>query len=423
MAASFLFLSLVAGFGVWSLPLKSPAFLTPVAPKVSPQQPHRVTPDEAFSKLEHRVNPVFPPEAIPFEGEVVLEVSISDKGEVSNIRVVSGPPGMIMPIVEAVRQWRYSKAMPLPAITEVRFNLKLVRSDEGDSPLPPQKRPYLVGPDEASPYLEHQVHPTHLPEAKQLGFEGEVILEVTINEKGEVSNIRVISGNPLLINSALDAVRQWRYSTAMPLPAVTRVAVNFRVDGSGESQSSSELADQEKDFLTIESSNQFLRNWLEQDVLYLASDEERAAYEKLTSDEEREFFIEQFWLKRDNHPNTPENEFRDEYFRRIAYANERFAPVVSMPASDQRKHQRPYPGWKTDRGRIYITWGPPDEIESHPIGGQYQRPPQEGGGVVNTPPFEIWRYRLSAKEPGGDEVLLKFEGLEYRLVSKEGSFR
>ena len=99
----------------------------------------------------------------------------------------------------------------------------------------------------------------------------------------------------------------------------------------------------------------------------------------MQTDEERQQFIEQFWLRRDPTPDTEENEFKEEHYRRIAYANERFASGI--------------PGWKTDRGRIYITFGPPDEIESHPSGGTYERPIEEGGGTTSTYPFEKWRYR------------------------------
>src|SRR5690348_14732933 len=96
------------------------------------------------------------------------------------------------------------------------------------------------------------------------------------------------------------------------------------------------------------------RKWLNEDVTYIITDEEKAAFKRLQTDEEREQFIEQFWLRRDPTPDTAENEFKEEHYRRIAYANERYASGI--------------PGWKTDRGRIYITFGPPDENESHPSG-------------------------------------------------------
>jgi GWxTD domain-containing protein len=134
------------------------------------------------------------------------------------------------------------------------------------------------------------------------------------------------------------------------------------------------------------------KKWLNEDVVYIISDEERAAFKQLSNDEERDQFIEAFWQRRDPTPDTEENEFKEEHYRRIAYANEHFAAGI--------------PGWKTDRGRIYITFGPADEIESHPSGGTYERPMEEGGGETSTYPFEDWRYRYL--EGIGQEVIIEF---------------
>jgi GWxTD domain-containing protein len=132
------------------------------------------------------------------------------------------------------------------------------------------------------------------------------------------------------------------------------------------------------------------KEWIEKDVAYIITDEERKAFMKLQTDEERENFIEQFWARRDPDPDTQENEYREEYYERIAYANEHFASGI--------------PGWKTDRGRIYIMWGKPDEIESHPSGGTYDRPYYEGGGTTTTYPFEIWFYRYLPGVGSGIEI-------------------
>jgi len=132
--------------------------------------------------------------------------------------------------------------------------------------------------------------------------------------------------------------------------------------------------------------------WLDQDVAWIITDEERSAFKQLSNDEERENFIESFWQRRDPTPDTAENEFKEEHYRRIAYANEHFPAGI--------------PGWKTDRGRIYIVFGPPDEIESHPSGGTYERPMEEGGGTTSTFPFEQWRYRYI--EDIGQEVIIEF---------------
>jgi len=134
------------------------------------------------------------------------------------------------------------------------------------------------------------------------------------------------------------------------------------------------------------------KNWLEQDVLYIITDEERKAFKALKTDEERDQFIEQFWLRRDPDPDTPENEYKEQYYERIQYANEKFASGI--------------PGWKTDRGRIYIMFGKPDEIESHPAGCPYERPSYEGGGSTSTYPFETWWYRYI--EGIGSDVEIEF---------------
>jgi GWxTD domain-containing protein len=134
------------------------------------------------------------------------------------------------------------------------------------------------------------------------------------------------------------------------------------------------------------------RKWLNEDVAYIITDEERTAWKRLQTDEEREQFIEQFWLRRDPTPDSAENEFKEEHYRRIAYANERFASGI--------------PGWKTDRGRIYIAFGPADEVESRPSGGTYERPIEEGGGTTSTYPFEKWRYRWI--EGIGTDVIIEF---------------
>src|SRR6267142_1990554 len=134
------------------------------------------------------------------------------------------------------------------------------------------------------------------------------------------------------------------------------------------------------------------KQWLNEDVVYIISPEERRAFLQLDTNEEREQFIEQFWLRRSNNPDLPDNDFKEEHYRRISYANEHYASGI--------------PGWKTDRGKMYIIWGAPDEIESHPTGGTYDRPMEEGGGSTTTYPFETWRYRYM--EGIGENVIWEF---------------
>ena len=109
------------------------------------------------------------------------------------------------------------------------------------------------------------------------------------------------------------------------------------------------------------------RRWLDEEVVYLISDEERRAFVRLRTDEERERFIEQFWLRRDPTPGTEENEMKEEHYRRIAFANDRFTEKI--------------PGWQTDRGMTYIKYGPPDAIDAH-------------GASRTTYPYETWHYQL-----------------------------
>jgi GWxTD domain-containing protein len=138
--------------------------------------------------------------------------------------------------------------------------------------------------------------------------------------------------------------------------------------------------------------NSYYYKWLNEDVYWIISEEERDVFTKLQTDEERDAFIEQFWARRDPDPDTPENEFKIEHYRRIVYANETYSAGIS--------------GWKSDRGMIYIKFGPPDRFESQPAGGTYTRERKEGGGVTSVFPFERWEYRHI--DGIGDDVELEF---------------
>ena len=134
------------------------------------------------------------------------------------------------------------------------------------------------------------------------------------------------------------------------------------------------------------------KKWVNEDVRWIITDQELQAFKSLSNDEERDQFIENFWLRRNPNPDSPENEFREEHYARIAYANDHFAAGK--------------PGWRTDRGHIYIAYGKADSIDSHPSGGSYERPMEEGGGNTSTFPFEIWHYRYL--EGIGDNVDIEF---------------
>src|SRR6202046_210838 len=134
------------------------------------------------------------------------------------------------------------------------------------------------------------------------------------------------------------------------------------------------------------------KKWVDEDVRWIITDQELKSFKSLSNDEERDTFIENFWRRRNPNPDSPENEYKDEYYARIAYANEHFAAGK--------------PGWRTDRGHIYIAFGKPDSIDSHPSGGSYERPMDEGGGQTSTYPFETWHYRYL--EGIGDNIDIEF---------------
>lgn len=131
--------------------------------------------------------------------------------------------------------------------------------------------------------------------------------------------------------------------------------------------------------------------WLHEDVRYIITPEELQTFRRLHTDKDRDQFIEAFWEKRNPLPGTSHNRFKEEHYRRIAYANEHFATIS-------------FPGWRSDRGRIYVLYGRPDQIESHPSGGISERLTKEGDKV--TSPFEVWLYRHI--DGIGDNLTFKF---------------
>jgi GWxTD domain-containing protein len=152
------------------------------------------------------------------------------------------------------------------------------------------------------------------------------------------------------------------------------------------------------------SQTEHYKEWLDKDVVYIISEEEKQFFKDLKNDEERESFIEQFWQRRNPDPRSPYNSFKEEHYRRIAYANQHYTSGI--------------PGWRTDRGRVYILWGPPDQTESRPTGGIYYRNHLEGGGSTSVFPFERWWYRHI--DGVGDDIELEFvdssSSGEYRLA-------
>ena len=138
------------------------------------------------------------------------------------------------------------------------------------------------------------------------------------------------------------------------------------------------------------------KKWLDEEVVYIISSLEKEVFLKLQTDRERDLFIEAFWKHRDPTPNSVENEYKTEHYRRINYAN-RFLG-----------REAPKPGWMTNRGRIYIILGEPNDIQR--LQGEQ--------GIYNC---EIWFYqgKTDLGLPAGFNILFYQENNqgEYRLYS------
>ena len=161
-------------------------------------------------------------------------------------------------------------------------------------------------------------------------------------------------------------------------------------DNSARPLTKKEIKKRDQEF-TKELSDQD-KGWLLEVVPDIITDNERRAFLELGTEEEREQYKEIFWHNHNPDPESPVNTFKEEHYRRLAYADEHFASGIS--------------GRKTDRGHIYILWGPPDEIESHPTGGTYDRRMEQGGGSTSTHPWELWRYRYL--EGIGENIEIEF---------------
>jgi GWxTD domain-containing protein len=168
------------------------------------------------------------------------------------------------------------------------------------------------------------------------------------------------------------------------------VVVLVFVSGLVSAQNKQPQTPDDKDRKVKREENRAFHDWPKKDVSVIITAEEANAYNKLTTDEERQNFIADFWRRRDPSPDTEENEYKDEYYERLAYANEHFSSGKA--------------GWQTDRGRIYIKWGKPDSVDSHPSGGAYQRQSYEGSGSTITYPFETWFYRSLPNVGSGIEI-------------------
>ncbi|MBZ5502286.1 MAG: GWxTD domain-containing protein [Acidobacteriia bacterium] len=177
----------------------------------------------------------------------------------------------------------------------------------------------------------------------------------------------------------------------MALGPLASLAAAQQEDAQDHAKKASKTKQKSEKELFKEIDSQY-KKWLNEDVIYIIAPEERRNFLRLQTNEEREQFIEAFWQRRNPDPDSLDNTFKEEHYRRIAYVNEHFPSGI--------------PGWKTDRGKIYIMWGAPDEIDSHPTGGNWDRPMDQGGGSTSTYPYEDWRYRYL--EGMGENVEIEF---------------
>lgn len=210
-------------------------------------------------------------------------------------------------------------------------------------------------------------------------------------QKNSMKFSPLVAGSALALALVCSASIMRAQAAAPPGDGVTKVVPTTEQPDPTKRRLSDKERFQQQKALKGELKGEY-KKWVDEDVRWIITDEELAAFKSLGNDEERDQFIENFWLRRNPNPDSPENEYREEHYARIAYTNEHFAAGK--------------PGWRTDRGHIYIAYGKPDSIDSHPSGGNYERPMEEGGGSTATYPFEIWHYRYI--EGVGDNIDVEF---------------
>jgi TonB family protein len=307
------------------------------------------------------------------QGEVLLAVNVNEKGEVDNIEVLKGPAPLVLSALDAVKQWRYAPylkdgvAVPVNSTVTVNFALA------GTKPAGEQvQRAGMVRTDERvilrTPPLAYRVEPVYPLEAKEKGIEGEVRFALTVDEQGDVVDVQVLRGNAMLVSAAYEAVRQWKYTPVfmdgVPIRVYVSVAIKFELNpkSAADSKPAAEIP--------------------------AAAINAQAEWRRQRPSEE-------------------------ELQRRVEYANMRFAPDGVS-------------GSTTDRGRVYIEWGPPDQIESHPNGGPVSEPVALRISWVDrdeNDPFEIWTYRRIEQAKAVADLLVGFFGKDYRLASPKGPLK
>jgi TonB family protein len=213
-------------------------------------------------RLLKRVPPVYPPLArqARIQGTVILKVLINKSGEVANIQLVSGHPMLAPSAIEAVKQWKYDPYLlngePIEVLTNVAVNFTLagtapaagttgnvsagpaggavsgvVSNAPGDQTSTAVPQRVRVSSGVARGLLVSKVDPMYPPDARDQRIQGVVILQATIDKEGNVANLQLVSGHPMLAPAAIEAVKQWKYRPYLlngnPLEVNTQIQVNF----------------------------------------------------------------------------------------------------------------------------------------------------------------------------------------------------
>ena len=380
-AVSLSLLSLTGRFAIRAFPLESPRTEAPQVALLMQGSGENaantstsslaISTEELSQKLVSKVDPAYPVEAKKqsVQGEVLLAVNVNTNGEVDSVQIKRGHPLLVRAAVDSVKQWKYApyvkEGVVVPVSSTVYVNFALLDATQpGDAPAtPPTIR---LGTNVLAAKLVSRIEPIYPFEAKQKRIQGEVMFEVTIDEQGEVIDVQVLGGNAILVGAAYDAVRQWRYTPILlngsPVRARAEVSIKFQLSPTSAAASTP------------------------------AADVPAALINAPQAE----------WLRQ-----RPSGE---ELNRRVEYANLRFAPDGVS-------------GSKTDRGRVYVEWGPPYQIEAHPSGG----PASELVALQTSwldrdenDPFEIWTYRRIEQGKAVADLLVGFVGKDYRLSSPKG---
>jgi TonB family protein len=217
----------------------APASITATAPGKGEAPPKRITVggNVQQSMLVSQVAPVYPPlaKAARIQGSVRLQVLLSREGEVSEVSVVSGHPLLVQAAVEAVKQWKYRTTLlngqPVEVMTQVDVNFTL--DDKGAAGTAGEEKRLEVGGSVQQPIVEYQVAPDYPPLAKAARIQGTVRLQIVIGKDGTVKEVQAESGHPLLVQAAVDAVRQWRHRTTLlngePVEVKAKVELRFEL--------------------------------------------------------------------------------------------------------------------------------------------------------------------------------------------------